>query len=103
VLWGNKRTAFADRIKVVNRQVAGCAAHLTPTTLASDLAAQLLPGWVKVGVWSALFPPALRRRSMCLASVAHHRQHAAVKARPLEGHAFGNSGRGSPGAITFAK
>ena len=88
---------------MVHGQVAGSAAHLTPATLASDLAAQLLPGWVKVGVWSALFPPALRRRSMRLASVADHRQHAAVKARPLKGHAFGNSGRGSPGAITFAK
>ena len=32
---------------------------------------------------------------MCLASVAHHRQHTAVKAGTLEAHAFGNAGSGT--------
>jgi hypothetical protein len=62
--------ALADRIKVVNRQVAGCAAYLTPRALAPDLAAELLPGWVGVWVRLAFLPSALRRRLMHLASVA---------------------------------
>ena len=88
---------------MVHGQVAGLAAYLTPRTLASDLAAQFLPRWVQVGIGSAFLPPALRRSSMRLASVANHRQHAAVQAGSLEGHAFGNSGNGRDGAITFAK
>ena len=98
-----ERTAFAERIKMVNGQVAGLAAHLTPRTLAANLAAQFLPGWVQVWVRSVLLPPALRRSSMRLASVTHHRQDAAVKAGSLEGHAFGNSGTLRNGAITVAR
>jgi hypothetical protein len=103
MLWCKQWAALADRIKVIHGQVFGCAADLTPRTLAPDLAAQFLPGWVSVWVGSAFLPPALRGRSMRLASVAHHREHAAVKAGSLEGHAFGNSGNGRDGAITFAK
>ena len=88
---------------MVHGQVAGLAADFTPRALASDLVAQFLPRRVKVWIGSAFLPPALRRSSMRLASVADHRQHAAVKAGSLEGHAFGNSGSGSPGAMTFAK
>jgi hypothetical protein len=72
---------------VVNGQVGGLAADLAPRTLAADLGAEFLPRWVKVGIWSAFLPPALRRSSMRLASVADIRQDTAVKARTLEGHA----------------
>ena len=103
MFWRNERTALAEWVKVVHGQVGGLAAYLTPRTLASHLAAQLAPRWVKVGVRSAFLPPALRRSSMCLASVANHRQHAAIQAGSLEGHAFGNSGMLSEGAMTAAR
>jgi len=99
----NERTAFAEWVKVVNGQVGGLAAYLAPRTLTSHLAAQLAPRWVKVWVRLAFLPSALRRSSMGLASVADHRQHAAVKARSLEGHALGNSGSVRYGAITLAR
>jgi hypothetical protein len=88
---------------MVNRQVRGLAAHLTPRTLAPYLAAELLPRRVKVWVWLPLLPSVSCSALVHRASVAVRRKDAAVKAGSLEGHAFGNSGRGSPGAITFAK
>ena len=103
VFWCKERAAFAQWVKVVHGQVGGLAAHLTPRTLASHLAAQLAPRGVKVWVGSAFLPFRLRCGSVCLASVANHRQHAAIKARPLEGHALGNSGMLSEGAITAAR
>ena len=103
MLWGEQWAALADRIKVVHGQVGGLATDFAPRSLAPDLAAQLAPRWVGVGVWSAFLPPALGCRSMCLASVAHHREDTAVKAGTLEAHAFGNAGSGTNGAITFAR
>ena len=100
---GEQRTALAERVKVVHGQVSGLAADFAPRMLAPHLAAQLAPRRVKVGVGSVLFPPALRRSSMGLASVAHHRQRAAIKARPLEAHAFGKSGMLNDGAMTAAR
>jgi len=88
MLWREQRTAFADWVKVVHGQVGGLAADLAPRTLAPNLGAELLPCRVKVGVGSAFLPSRLRRSSMLLASVAHHRERAAVKARTLEGHAL---------------
>lgn len=98
-----ERTPFTERIKVVNGQVRGLAAHLTPRTLAPYLAAELLPRRVKVWVWLPLLPSVGRSALVHRASVAVRRQDAAVKAGSLKGHAFGNSGKGNPGAITFAK
>lgn len=88
---------------MVNGQVRGLAAHLTPRTLAPYLAAELLPRRVKVWVWLPLLPSVGRSALVHRASVAVRRQDAAVKAGSLEGQGRGNSGRGSPGAITFAK
>lgn len=88
---------------MVNGQVAGLAAHLTPRTVASYLAAQLLPRWVKVWVRLPLLPAVGGGALVHRASVAVRRQDAAVKAGSLEGHAFGNSGSGRDGAMTFAK
>jgi hypothetical protein len=48
--------ALADWVKVIHGQVVGLAADLTPRTLAADLAAQLLPGWIKVWVWLPFLP-----------------------------------------------
>jgi hypothetical protein len=103
MLFGEQGTALAEWVKVVHGQVSGLPAHLTPRMLAPHLAAQLPPGWVKVWVGFALFPLRLRRSSMLLAPVAHHRQHAAIQARTLEGHAFGNSGMLSSGAVMLAR
>ena len=103
MLWGEEWAALADRVKVVHGQVGGLATDFAPRTLAPDLTAQLAPRWVSVGIGSALLPLGLGCRSMCLASVAHHRQDSAVKAGTLEGHAFGNAGSGTNGAITFAR
>jgi hypothetical protein len=103
MLWCKQWAAFADWVKVVHGQVFGCAAHLTPRALAPYLAAELLPRRVKVWVWLPLLPSVGRSALVHRASVAVRRQDAAVKAGSLEGHAFGNSGSGSPGAITFAK
>jgi hypothetical protein len=103
MLWGEQWAALADRVKVVHGQVSGLATDFAPRSLAPDLAAQLAPRRIGVWVRSALLPLRLGCRSMCLASVAHHRQHTAVKTGALEGHAFGNSGSGTNGAITFAR
>jgi hypothetical protein len=81
-----ERTAFAERIKMVNRQVRGLAADFTPRTLAPYLAAELLPRRVKVWVWLPLLPSVGRSALVHRASVAVRRQDAAVKAGPLEGH-----------------
>lgn len=103
MLGRKERTAFADGIKMVNGQVGRLAADLAPRTLAPYLAAQLLPRRVKVWVWLALLPAVGGGALMHRASVAVRRQDAAVKAGSLEGHAFGNSGSGRDGAMTFAK
>jgi len=103
MLWGEQWAALADRIKVVHGQVSGLAADFAPRSLAPDLAAQLAPRRVKVRIGLALLPLRLGCRSMCLASVAHHREDTAVKAGTLEAHAFGNAGSGTNGAITFAR
>ena len=103
VFWREQWAALANRIKVVHGQVGGLATDFAPRSLAPDLAAQLAPRWIGVGVRSALLPLRLGCRTMCLASVAHHREDTAVKTGTLEGHAFGNAGSGTNGAITFAR
>lgn len=102
MFWREQRPALAERIKVVDRQVRRLAADLAPRTLAADLCAELLPGWVKVGVRLAFFPPAHCSCAVRRASVAHRGEHAAVKTRTLEGHAFGKSGSGMDGAMIRA-
>ena len=98
-----ERAAFADGIKVVNGQVCRLAADLAPRTLAAYLAAQSLPRRIKVWVRLPLLPAVGGGALVHRASVAVRRQDAAVKAGSLEGHAFGNSGSGRDGAMTFAK
>lgn len=102
MLWRKERSAFADWIKVVDGQVARTAAHLTPRPLAPDLAAQFLPGWIKIRVRAPFLPPTHRGCAVRGASVAHRGEHAAVKTRSLERHAFGKSGNWMVGAMIRA-